>query len=147
MTDQVATVEHLTPVLDPPRAAAAPPPPVERTPSTLERLRLPMPADRLTGWVVTLLISGIAFALRLVNLGYPNKLIFDETYYAKDAYSLLRFGYERSWPDKANDSVTAGNPDVMLQGPSFIMHPPVGKWLIAGGEQLFGMNYVGWGFA
>ena len=103
-----------------------------------------MPTDRITGWVVTLLISAIAFALRLVNLGYPNKLIFDETYYAKDAYSLLKFGYERSWPKDANDAVTGGNPDVMQQGASFIVHPPVGKWLIAAGEQLFGMNSFGW---
>jgi dolichyl-phosphate-mannose--protein O-mannosyl transferase len=160
VTEQVAAVEHTTPVLDSsPRtaealaelpadwSAAAVTPPEPPPPSTLERLRLPMPTDRLTGWLVTVLISGIAFAIRLVNLGYPNKLIFDETYYAKDAYSLLKFGYERSWPSNANDSVTAGNPDVMQSGSSFIVHPPVGKWLIAGGEQLFGMNSFGWRFA
>ena len=49
-----------------------------------------MPTDRVTGWVVTVLITVIAFAIRVVNLGYPNKLVFDETYYAKDAYSLLQ---------------------------------------------------------
>ena len=27
------------------------------------------------------------------------------------------------------------------------MHPPLGKWLIAAGEQLFGMNSFGWRFA
>ena len=41
-----------------------------------------MPADRITGWVVTCAITATAFAIRLVNLGYPNKLVFDETYYA-----------------------------------------------------------------
>ena len=151
MTEQVATVEHAAPVLDPRPAAGATvlPEPVApvREPGTLERLRHPMPADRITGWVVTLLISAIAFALRVVGLGYPNKLVFDETYYAKDAYSLLQHGYERSWPSNANDSVTAGTPDVMQQGASFVVHPPVGKWLIAGGEQLFGMNSFGWRFA
>ena len=55
----------------------------------------------------------IAFVTRVVNLGYPNKLVFDETYYAKDAYSLLKFGYERNWPNDANAKVIAGNPDVM----------------------------------
>lgn len=147
MTEQVAEVEHTTPVLDTPRdteTARAEPVVAERLPSTLERLRLPMPADRLTGWLVTLLVTAIAFAIRVVNLGYPNKLVFDETYYAKDAYSLLKFGYERSWPKNANDSVTAGNADVMQQGASFIVHPPVGKWLIAAGEQVFGMNSFGW---
>jgi dolichyl-phosphate-mannose--protein O-mannosyl transferase len=106
-----------------------------------------MPTDRLTGWLVTLVIGAIAFGLRVVRLGYPNKLVFDETYYAKDAYSLLQHGYERSWPSDADARVTAGTPDIMNQQPSFIVHPPVGKWLIAGGEQLFGMNSFGWRFA
>jgi dolichyl-phosphate-mannose--protein O-mannosyl transferase len=92
-------------------------------------------------------VTAIALAVRLPGLADPNKLVFDETYYAKDAYSLLKFGYERSWPSNANDSVTAGTPDVMQSGSSFIVHPPVGKWLIAGGEQLFGMNSFGWRFA
>jgi dolichyl-phosphate-mannose-protein mannosyltransferase len=115
-----------------------------RSPSTVERLRVTMPADRITGWVVTLVITAIAFAIRVVNLGYPNKLVFDETYYAKDAYSLLKFGYERNWPPDANAKVVAGTPDVMQETASFAVHPPVGKWLIAAGEQLFGMNSVGW---
>ena len=102
-----------------------------------------MPADRITGWVVTLMITSTAFAIRLVNLGYPNKLVFDETYYAKDAYSLLNFGYERNWPSDANAKVIAGTPDVMQTTASFAVHPPVGKWLIAAGEQLFGMNSFG----
>ncbi|HEY5820975.1 MAG TPA: phospholipid carrier-dependent glycosyltransferase [Propionibacteriaceae bacterium] len=106
-----------------------------------------MPTDRITGWAVALIITAIAFVTRVVNLGYPNKLVFDETYYAKDAYALLKFGYERNWPDSANASVIAGNPDVMQDSGSFIVHPQVGKWLIAGGEQLFGMNAFGWRFA
>ncbi|HET9650483.1 MAG TPA: phospholipid carrier-dependent glycosyltransferase [Microlunatus sp.] len=100
--------------------------------------------DRLTGWLVTLGITAIAFAIRLVGLANPNKLVFDETYYAKDAYSLLRFGYERQWPDDANASIVAGNVDVMQNSASFIVHPPIGKWLIAAGEAVFGMNSFGW---
>jgi dolichyl-phosphate-mannose--protein O-mannosyl transferase len=115
-----------------------------RPPSTVERLRVAVPADKITGWVVTLLITVTAFAIRLVNLGYPNKLVFDETYYAKDAYSLLKFGYERDWPPDANAKVVAGTPDVMQSSGSFAVHPPVGKWLIAAGEQVFGMNSFGW---
>ncbi len=128
----------------PPRVLAGASTPPE---STIDRLRGSQPADRLTGWAVTLVVSAIAFVIRFVNLGSPNKLVFDETYYAKDAYSLLRFGYERSWPDSANDSIIAGNPDVMRDSASFIVHPQVGKWLIAGGEHLFGMNAFGWRFA
>ncbi|CAA9401292.1 MAG: Protein-O-mannosyltransferase [uncultured Propionibacteriaceae bacterium] len=115
--------------------------------STVDRLRVPMPSDRLTGWLVTVVITAIAFVIRLVNLGHPQKLVFDETYYAKDAYSLLTFGYEKAWPDSANKSILAGTPDVMNDNAAFIVHPQVGKWLIAGGEYLFGMNSFGWRFA
>ena len=107
-----------------------------------------MPPDKIIGWVVTLVITAIAFVIRVVNLGYPNKLVFDETYYAKDGYSLLKFGYERDWPGDANAQVVAGTPDVgLLNTASFIVHPPVGKWLIGFGEALFGMNSFGWRFA
>jgi dolichyl-phosphate-mannose--protein O-mannosyl transferase len=106
-----------------------------------------MPTDRLNGWIVTLIIGAIAFVLRFINLGYPNKLVFDETYYAKDAYSLLKFGYERDWPSDANSKIILGDVDVMKDTASFVVHPPLGKWLIAGGEQLFGMNSFGWRFA
>jgi dolichyl-phosphate-mannose-protein mannosyltransferase len=116
-------------------------------PSTIERLRVSMPTNRISGWVVTLIIGAIAFVIRYVNLGYPNKLVFDETYYAKDAYSLLKFGYERDWPSNANAKIIAGNVDVMQDTPAFVVHPPLGKWLIAAGEHLFGMNSFGWRFA
>ena len=116
-------------------------------PTTIERLRVAMPSDRLNGWIVTLIIGAIAFVIRVVNLGYPNKLVFDETYYAKDAYSLLKFGYERNWPSDANSKIITGDVDVMQDTPAFIVHPPLGKWLIAGGEYLFGMNSFGWRFA
>ncbi|WP_425486871.1 dolichyl-phosphate-mannose--protein mannosyltransferase [Microlunatus speluncae] len=114
-----------------------------------------MPTDRAFGWAMTVIITVIAFVIRVVNLGYPNKIVFDETYYAKDAYSLLRWGYERNWPDSANDSIAAGNLHSVIQGmdactkdcSAFIVHPQVGKWLIASGEWLFGMNAFGWRFA
>jgi dolichyl-phosphate-mannose-protein mannosyltransferase len=116
-------------------------------PSTIERLRVAMPTDRINGWIVTLIIGAIAFVIRYVNLGYPNKLVFDETYYAKDAYSLLKFGYERDWPSNANSKIITGNVDVMQDSAAFVVHPQFAKWLIAAGEQLFGMNSFGWRFA
>jgi len=136
-------------------AAATPGPPPPRVlperpinpPTTIERLRVALPSDRLNGWIVTLIIGAIAFVIRFANLGYPNKLVFDETYYAKDAYSLLKFGYERNWPSNANSQIIAGKPDVMQDTAAFVVHPPLGKWLIAGGEYLFGMNSFGWRFA
>src|SRR3712207_6604932 len=41
----------------------------------------------------------------------------------KDAYSLLKFGYERNWPSDANPKVLAGTPDVMQDSAAF--NPPV----------------------
>jgi dolichyl-phosphate-mannose-protein mannosyltransferase len=137
-------------VLAPPEDVASPegpdvaPATVLAPPTTIERLRVPPVTDRLVGWLVTAGVTAIAFVLRVVDLGRPNALIFDETYYAKDAYSLLRFGYERSWVEDANTQILAGDPDVMKNTASFIVHPQVGKWLIALGEHFFGLTSVGW---
>lgn len=95
--------------------------------------------------VLTALAGGI---LRFVRLEAPPKLVFDETYYVKDAYSYLVSGYERGWPDKANDAFNAGNPGVLLDSPEYVVHPPVGKWMIAAGMGIFGPdNPFGWRFA
>ncbi len=110
-------------------------------------LRDAPPRDRLLSWGVTLGLTLLAFVVRVVNLGTPNKLVFDETYYPKDAWSLLHFGYERAWPSDANEQIVAGNPDVWESGPAFVVHPQLGKWLIAAGEQLFGMTSFGWRFS
>ncbi|MCC3277207.1 phospholipid carrier-dependent glycosyltransferase [Arthrobacter sp. zg-Y20] len=90
------------------------------------------------------LLGGV---LRFVRLGEPGSLVFDETYYVKDAYSLLQFGYEREWPEDANDAFNAGTPHAPLDGPEYVVHPPVGKWMIALGMALFGAdNGFGWRF-
>ncbi|NYI07872.1 dolichyl-phosphate-mannose--protein mannosyltransferase [Allostreptomyces psammosilenae] len=100
------------------------------------------------GWIGPLLVTALAGVLRLWNLGQPHAVIFDETYYAKDAWSLLQRGYESSWPDNANDAILATPPSVPLgDDAAFIVHPPVGKWTIALGEWLFGMDPFGWRIA
>ena len=73
----------------------------------------------------------VAAAFRLVHLGSLKGLIFDEVYYANDAHSLLQHGVE----------LTGNNT------PSFVVHPPVGKWLIAIGIKLFGFHEFGWRFS
>ena len=99
------------------------------------------------GWLYPLLAAVVGGILRFVRLGDPAALVFDETYYVKDAYSLLQSGYERAWPEDANDSFTAGNPGVLLEEPEYVVHPPVGKWMIAAGMALFGSdNSFGWRF-
>lgn len=121
-----------------------------RLPPLKERLYPPMPRDFEGGWIATLAITAFAAILRFWNLGHPLKFVFDETYYAKDAYSLLKFGYARQFIDKpegiADKQILQGNLDVFKDTPSLTVHPEVGKWMIAAGEQLFGMNTFGWRF-
>ncbi|MDR0847974.1 MAG: phospholipid carrier-dependent glycosyltransferase [Propionibacteriaceae bacterium] len=117
--------------------------------TVLEQLRLGPPTDRLWGWVTTLVITGIAFLIRWWRIGYPDRIMFDETYYAKDAYSLLQYGYEGVWDGKGevvNPAFALGDTSALSPSASFIVHPEVGKWLIAAGEQLFGVNSFGWRF-
>ncbi|MBW4095772.1 MAG: phospholipid carrier-dependent glycosyltransferase [Acidobacteria bacterium] len=103
---------------------------------------------RLWFWLLPALTAVIGGVLRFVRLGEPNSLIFDETYYVKDAYSYLQSGYERSWPDKANDLFNVGNFSGLQSTPEYVVHPPVGKWLIAAGMWLFGpANTFGWRFS
>ena len=61
------------------------------------RLRRPMPQDRWWGWLGPMFAGIVAAVLRLVDLGRPDKFVFDETYYAKDAFSLLRYGDPRAF--------------------------------------------------
>jgi len=94
------------------------------------------------------LVLLVAALLRLVGLGAPHELVFDETYYVKDAYTLSHLGYEAAWPADANLAFNAGSPDIHLTDPSFVAHPPVGKWIIAAGLAVFGAtDPVGWRIA
>lgn len=99
------------------------------------------------GWLLPVLMALIGGVLRFVRLGEPDSLVFDETYYVKDAYSFLQSGYEREWPENADESFNAGNPGVILDTADYVVHPPVGKWMIAFGMLLFGpSNPFGWRF-
>lgn len=89
---------------------------------------------RFSFWVV----GAIAAFLRLFNLGYPHKFVFDETYYVKDAWSLSHLGYEGTWQTDANTFFEAGHPNHFSALGSFIVHPPLGKWLISLGMLAFG---------
>ena len=74
------------------------------------------------------LIITFALTLRLWRLNLPKGYIFDEIYYAKNANSLIRNGVELNSQGQAE----------------FIVHPPLGKWLIGIGIRLFGNNEFGW---
>ena len=91
------------------------------------------------------MIIALAAFLRLWNLGYPKKLVFDETYYVKDAWTLWNTGAEKSWPENANAAFEAGNVNTYLTDPSFVVHPPLGKWIMGLGMWLFGpSNSYSW---
>jgi dolichyl-phosphate-mannose-protein mannosyltransferase len=93
-------------------------------------------------------IVGVAALARLWNLGHPASLVFDETFYVKDAWTLTQLGYEASWPAEADVLFNAGQADVFLSQASFVVHPPLGKWLIGLGMLAFGPeNPVGWRIA
>ncbi|HEX4830720.1 MAG TPA: hypothetical protein VH478_06470, partial [Trebonia sp.] len=131
----------------------------DRIAAIRDRLVSPMPADRLWGWIGPLLITAFAGVMRFYRLSAPHAVIFDETYYVKDAWSILKHGVE--WnavanPAKYPSSLNYAN-QLMLSGHTnifaacsgngcgeYVVQPEVGKYLIAVGEWLFGLNPFGW---
>jgi dolichyl-phosphate-mannose--protein O-mannosyl transferase len=107
----------------PPHQPPAAPRPV---PAALAPWRDPNPR---LGWLALLVIALLAGFTRFWALGFPpgknlfpkNGMNFDEVYYGTEAQELLRYGYEDN------------------RGYMFIVHPPLGKWLIAGSEWLQGV--------
>ena len=83
----------------------------------------------MTALLAPALIAALSFLLRIFHLGKINKFIFDEVYYVDGARDLLKYGVE----------VTGAKPE-------FVVHPPMGKWMIALGIQIFGDNGFGWRF-
>ncbi len=110
----------------------------------------PALADRLvrwSGWGGPLLVALVAGALRFWKLDQPHAVIFDETYYAKDAWALVNQGYEGSWPKDVDKLILKDPSSVPIPtDPGYVVHPPVGKWVIGFGEQLFGFTPFGWRF-
>ncbi|MFJ5547774.1 dolichyl-phosphate-mannose--protein mannosyltransferase [Streptomyces sp. NPDC093225] len=102
---------------------------------------------RLLAWVGPLLVALVAGALRFWRLGSPKAVIFDETYYAKDSWAVIHKGYELNWPKDVDKAIIADPSGVALPlDPGYVVHPPVGKWVIGAGEWLFGLDPFGWRF-
>ncbi len=133
----------------------------ERIAALRARLVTPMPGDRLWGWIGPLLVTLFAGFLRFSRLSVPNAIIFDETYYAKDAWSILRHGVEWNWianptnnANYVNGLVAGGHYSASLFQSctgtgcgEYVVQPEVGKLLIAVGEWLYGLTTLGWRFA
>ena len=110
--------------------------------------RLPSRVVTRNGWIATVVATLIAAFTRLWNLGSPHEIMFDETYYVKDAYSIWHLGYEGTWAQNANASFVRGNFSTLSPEASFVVHPPLGKWLIATGMELTGpASSWGWRLA
>jgi dolichyl-phosphate-mannose-protein mannosyltransferase len=105
-------------------------PPARRwpVPRALRDRTPPLPDDRRLSWILTAVLGVATLVSRLWGITYPKDLLFDEAYYPPEAHELLTWGFEYN------------------RGYTFIVHPPLGKWLIAAGEQLFGYNSFGWRF-
>jgi dolichyl-phosphate-mannose-protein mannosyltransferase len=147
------------PTAHPARSPARPPAPTPpprwlSTPAaayTDTALRLRLLGERFHpgrwGWIVPLAVTVLAGLLRFTRLDHPHQLIFDETYYVKDAFTLLRSGVEMNWPEDHNEQFAAGNPQPEATA-EYVVHPPLGKWLIALGMAAFGTDHgLGWRFS
>lgn len=77
-------------------------------------------------WILTSIIL-VAAAIRFWDLGTPPERVFDEVYYVDGANDFLSGGVETK--DGAAE---------------FVVHPPVGKWMIAIGIKLIGDTPTGW---
>ncbi|OZG67715.1 glycosyl transferase family 39 [Bifidobacterium aquikefiri] len=108
------------------------------------------------GWLLSILMASFGGILRFVRLGSPHAIVFDETYYVKDAWTMLQTGEPRDWPKTVGinntpiDTLFAqGDTHGWLQSAEYVVHPPIGKWMIAIGLQLFGgaASSFAWRFA
>lgn len=100
-------------------------------------------------WWGPISIALFGFALRVWHLGSPPTMSFDEVYYAENAWSMLKTGYAQDYTDGAAERIAHGDlSNLFITGqPMQIVHPDAGKWLIAAGEAVFGMNAFGWRIA
>ncbi|WP_416979232.1 dolichyl-phosphate-mannose--protein mannosyltransferase [Streptomyces sp. T028] len=127
------------------------PPYTRPSPRLWQTLGLPpVWADRIarwSGWGGPLLVTLMAGVIRFWNLGSPEKVIFDETYYAKDAWALVHRGFEVNWDKNANDVIQSSGGHVAVPtDAAYVVHPPIGKYVIGLGELIFGFDPFGWRF-
>jgi dolichyl-phosphate-mannose--protein O-mannosyl transferase len=124
----------------------------EERPTRGDRLRdgilLDPRRSRIVRWAAPLSVTVLAALLRLIGVGHPHELAFDETYYVKDAWSLWTLGYEGTWGEGANDAFVTLQELPLSEKGAFIVHPPLGKWLIALGMAIGGPDdSSGWRLA
>jgi dolichyl-phosphate-mannose-protein mannosyltransferase len=82
-------------------------------------------------FVVIVAVTALAGGLRFYHLSAPHAYVFDEVYYAKDGC------YDAGYPYKSCGLDSPGEQ-------TFTVHPPLGRWIIAVGEKVYGNNTFGW---
>ncbi len=96
-------------------------------------------------WVLTGLAAILASIIRLRDLDAIPHLVFDETYYVKDSWSLWSLGYEGTWQSDANTAFENGITSGLGEDGAYVVHPPVGRWLLGLGMGILGQDSpTGW---
>jgi dolichyl-phosphate-mannose-protein mannosyltransferase len=127
-----------------PATATAP----DRAAELRTRLVPPMPGSAFWGWAGPLLVTLFGGFLRFNRLSVPHAVVFDETYYAGDAWGILKHGTEILHVKNANALMLRGSTAILKGTTSeYVAHPPLGKIMIAAGEWLFGLTPFGWRFS
>ena len=104
--------------------------------------------DKVIAWAATTFVALLAGYMRMWQVGDRKAFLFDETYYAKDGWSLVHHGYVTGYVDDANSKILDGNlHGIFTNDPSMVVHPEIGKYLIGLSELVFGMTPFGWRFA
>lgn len=113
-------------------------------PESVRKRLEPISGGGWRSWGAALWVFAIAAIIRYINLGQPNKLVFDEVYYANEGQQMLDHSVEWRTATDSAGHVTGSSAD-------FVVHPPLGKWIIAAGIKLFQGNHsvtaaFGWRF-
>jgi dolichyl-phosphate-mannose-protein mannosyltransferase len=80
-------------------------------------------------WIGPLIVTLFGGVLRFYNLSLPKGKVFDEIYYVTGAQQLIANSVEF---------------DLEKNQPDFVVHPPLGKWIIVAGIKVFGDREFGW---
>ncbi len=102
---------------------------IQKRPTARSTSRVRRPANTLDprrftkrDWLIIAALTAVAALTRFLFLNWPPDIVFDETYFANFAHNYLT-------------------------GTKFFdAEPPLAKFIIAGGESLFGFNSFGWRF-
>jgi dolichyl-phosphate-mannose-protein mannosyltransferase len=137
VTVEVSTDERLAAEEDEDDVSPAAPIASPSVPENIRRRLTSVAAWEWQSWAAAGWVVAIAAILRFVNLSLPRGLVFDEVYYANEGAELLQHGVEWRLETDSTGATTADRAD-------FVVHPPLGKWIIGLGIKFWGNNSFGW---